>query len=678
MERSQKAGCTDLVFDDLASGEYHGIGEHKLSRTMALNMARKLRNWEPVLGPGASIQRRKAFVPETLIDPATKLELQEPILAVYDYQKTGALSPIRVVVTPTRLFRHAPGQGLNLVEVKGPSSAPAFPNMTPMVCCETFADKLYIASGTNHLMEWDGQNDLAYPSATWFSAASLIVPKKSVEVATGTFKIPGNTLEDGDEVVYEAKGDTVLGGLISGALYVVCKSANTTKTLTPGTFKLKTPFAVDPLPLTGQGNDTQALVQVSADDDGWRYPSVVARHAGRLFLSGFKGNFDSRMGASVRWTESSDAWTLCPYWPEARTADADIVTAMASTALGDRLNFVASGLIIAKAGSTFLLSGNDFATYSDLALIELSPNTGCAGPASWTYTGTGIAMLGAAGIFEITRQLQLKDVPMSDPVKDAIENRPGLAYSSATYDPDAKQAFFLLPVTSGTGWEALVWNEVRGAWFSWDNRNRLEEFFTLKVPYQDTSLSGNLKLPVPDGFPDIPQTTPWDGFLACPAVWCRHQRRLVLCSKGTLYTYGQLGGDEVIESELHFLFQDLGSRFGYKRTRHLDLDLTGDVEPILACFAVDERDLPTVKRWSVPRGPMMWGTDVNLNADDTGAIGFWTENPDLCHWDRNHAQKLRFTAPQGSLGGLTQAQVLTRGRGSITLHQAALSFVGAR
>jgi len=113
------------------------------------------------------ISRRPGVTKEDLLDPVTHSKITEDVISVIPYRKHGQAAGKTLIATPSRLFYYQRNTDYpdgaspqNMLEIFDEDDNNAFPNQAQLVDWEVFNDKLYIATGRDALIEWDGVNPL--------------------------------------------------------------------------------------------------------------------------------------------------------------------------------------------------------------------------------------------------------------------------------------------------------------------------------------------------------------------------------------------------------------------------------------------------------------------------------------------------------------------------------------
>lgn len=145
-----------MAFDDLSKGCVFSLPDHKHDEPWAV-----VKNMEAC--PGGGIRVRPCQYEVAFRDPETGLLISEPVLSIIIYERQ-AKSLVRLLVTATKVYRwevFATTDNLRLLfSFTTPLTQP------PSYAC--FLNYLYLATGTNYVVEWDGITTPKYKSQDWW------------------------------------------------------------------------------------------------------------------------------------------------------------------------------------------------------------------------------------------------------------------------------------------------------------------------------------------------------------------------------------------------------------------------------------------------------------------------------------------------------------------------------
>jgi hypothetical protein len=358
----------EYVFDDFSRGSNLVLEE---SRQQEEAPGAFLLATDMEILPGGGLTRRDGVVSYPLIAKDTALTPGQAAMRLVRFNRVNAL-PILCLLTPSSLYRLQPYYSAwNLEEVYDEAGLSVFTEQARSMDVEVFANKLYVASPHNTLVQWDGSNPATHPSEDW--------------------------------------------------------------------------------------------------EENYRMPTVIRRHAGRLFCTGFSDLRDSRAASDIRYTEMADASNLAlqpdgsPALLEVRTSDDDTPTAMGSFMLSDISDSTKAILAIWKKHSTHVLLGDSFGdpaglySASNLVMRTLSTLRGCTGPAAWCAGAKGLYFHDKTGIFCLSGPAQVEEVSFAiSPCWAGRVTSANLAYPRITsendmyatlcYDAKKRSVFCLLPM----------------------------------------------------------------------------------------------------------------------------------------------------------------------------------------------------------------------------------------
>lgn len=361
--RGRKANTVDLIMDSFAEGMNISAVEHMHPEYGLVRGALYIENYE--ISPWGDLVKRPDGSRVNLRDPDTVQTISERCLRLLPFYRTNA-SMEMVLVTPTRLFKVNPYATIALEEITlEDGSSPFSESVRPgWVDYEVYQDKLYISTGNNYLVEWNGRDSARTVSDGW--------------------------------------------------------------------------------------------------PEGYRFPSAIRRHLGRLFVTGFTDLEDSRAQSQLRWTELADVDTLSEDILEVRTMDDDSPLALASLQSGlattDQAGARATAcLLVMKRRNVLAATGNDWAGLTDIELHPHTPGVGCVGPAAWCWGQKGLYFASDWGIYRV------QSLQPAECISNAIAPMFGreLAHADVVHprvkkerlretvlwsDPEKKQVFVHLPV----------------------------------------------------------------------------------------------------------------------------------------------------------------------------------------------------------------------------------------
>lgn len=230
-------------------------------------------------------------------------------------------------------------------------------------------------------------------------------------------------------------------------------------------------YLASPGNLLVEWDGTHPATLVSQDwPENFRKPSIIRRHMGRLFLTGFRGINDTRACSDLRYTEIADARTLNEAMLEIRTNDDDMPTAMGSFMLSDLTDSTRAVLAIWKRNSTHVLLGDTFsdlagtAQASNVTLKTVSTIRGCTGPAAWCAGAKGLYFHDETGVFLLSGPTQIDEASfavspcwagrrtLASVDHPKVLSR-GMEYAALQYDPKRRCVVCLLPYELGTSRE---------------------------------------------------------------------------------------------------------------------------------------------------------------------------------------------------------------------------------
>lgn len=151
-----KENTLELVFDDFSQGVNLDVSE---VQSPGVSVALWMRNFE--ISHSGGLAARPDGCRISLRDPDTYSAIQESTKFFIEYARVGAPF-LSLVATGTRLFVFDRFANVNLSEVTLEGGAPAFRQPVRNLDWETFEGRLYIASGSNPLLCWDGVNPAYY------------------------------------------------------------------------------------------------------------------------------------------------------------------------------------------------------------------------------------------------------------------------------------------------------------------------------------------------------------------------------------------------------------------------------------------------------------------------------------------------------------------------------------
>jgi len=214
----------------------------------------------------------------------------------------------------------------------------------------------------------------------------------------------------------------------------------------------------------GRGNELEDVSRTF--EEGWRFPSVIKRHMGRLAMSGFTDQNDTRAQSVLRFTEIAAADTLAEFLFECRTTDDDAPAALASMQSGlattdQAVSKSTPCLLVFKRRNTLAMVGSDLAQFSDVSIGVHTPGVGCVGPQAWCYGQKGIYFMSDYGIYRIDALQPAQCV--SDPVSPIFGRKPAasnvhtprprfqdLHQTCMWYDPDQRRVMCHIPRLLGS------------------------------------------------------------------------------------------------------------------------------------------------------------------------------------------------------------------------------------
>jgi len=140
-------GTGELVYENFTGTVRIGSESKGAEATLLL------KNGEIALSGGIRVRPQPAA--EALLDPTDGSYLDDSVVCLINQQKATAKLQ-RLLATSTRLFKTCPGHYPNLKELKL-DSASAFPDGIKYVSACSYFGKVYMATGTHHLLRYDGR-----------------------------------------------------------------------------------------------------------------------------------------------------------------------------------------------------------------------------------------------------------------------------------------------------------------------------------------------------------------------------------------------------------------------------------------------------------------------------------------------------------------------------------------
>ena len=543
IKRGAHPETVDVRWKDFSGGTDKKSTEHKSDHLPRVPLCRNMEFTE-----SGDVQRRAGCVQETLIDPRTGTALLEPIIGFLTFEKVGAPAS-QLIATPTRLFKYLPGQGANLKEI--------------LLATPRAKDS---GTGEGSLNQFTDP-DKAWTEDTWLDWYLL-------DSEDHTFEITGN-----DRTHLFVSGTPASGeySIIAYPGGVTGPFRNYALTISYANFISKCFIATGTNPLVEW--DGNSATYTSEDwPEGYTMPGVVCAHLGRLVCSAWGGCQDSRQASVIRCTKIADASALNPIFPEIRTKDMDYPTALQSTSVPGKL-FSETALIVRKRGSTSIVRGKDWENFSDVEILEVSDTRGAEGPLCFCYGDRGIYTVSEGQICLLNKNGILDEVQVSDFIQPYLK-RKGFANASAVFIPEEHKVIFTVPIEQGTSWAALVLDERTGGWIPWDNVLSSVVWPADLVDTPGGRYESGSYAPPP--WAELPRT-PFDGYVIAQAAWDPTMKRLRIACQGAVFHYGSRGA-EAIECELVLPMSGLGDSSKFKRTRHAELDCTGDYTGVLGEF----------------------------------------------------------------------------------------------
>ncbi len=160
--KGRKARTVDLVYEDFGRGIQLMGAEHMHPEYGLVRSALYIENFE--ISPWGDLIQRPDGSRITLVDPSTNQPLEEECLRTIKYEHVnGCLEYL--LATPTRLFSIEPLATQNLTEITI-EGGHAFPHRAELVDAAVWLDKLFITSGSDYGIQYDGR-EATYFTKDW-------------------------------------------------------------------------------------------------------------------------------------------------------------------------------------------------------------------------------------------------------------------------------------------------------------------------------------------------------------------------------------------------------------------------------------------------------------------------------------------------------------------------------
>jgi len=161
----RQAHTHDLVFDDFGQGMNLTAMEYEHPKLGLVSASLLIKNM--LVTPSGDLEKRPDASRIPYRDPSTGLTLTEPVLRKFLFPRAGRHIQ-HVIVTETRIFEYLPGRRtLNLAEILMEDGSRPFQRPITMADADTMSDQLFICSGENYMVGWDGLHPATYVSKDW-------------------------------------------------------------------------------------------------------------------------------------------------------------------------------------------------------------------------------------------------------------------------------------------------------------------------------------------------------------------------------------------------------------------------------------------------------------------------------------------------------------------------------